>query len=156
MTDIALRLAAGGLSFDLAIEGGGLALDDGLTTAAFLSLFTDRRARPDDELPDDSGYRGGWWGDAVPEAGEAVGDDLIGSRLWLLRRSKRTPDTLRRARDYAEEGLAWMVRDGLAASAAVEVESLGEAPAALTLAIGVVITRPNGSNHRFDFVWDAL
>lgn len=94
--------------FDWAIQRGDLAPDDGLETAIILSLFTDRRALPDDPLPDGSDDRRGWWADAWAEQGP------VGSRLWLLEREKDTRDVVNRARDYAEEALQWLVDDGIA------------------------------------------
>ncbi|WP_064577172.1 phage GP46 family protein [Cupriavidus gilardii] len=85
-----------------------------LYRAVVISLFTWRRAEPDDLLDDDQ--RMGWWGDSYP----AIAGDRIGSRLWLLRRRTLTPEVLRLAVDYAHEALRWMVEDGLAARVAVQ------------------------------------
>lgn len=146
MTDLALiwndELAAG----DLAIEAGDLKTDAGLRTAVLVSLFTNRRAQPDDVLPADDGDRGGWWGDVSPQ----TSNDLIGSRLWLLAREKRLASVLVRARDYCIEALAWLIEDGVAAAVDVEVEAQ-----AAVLAIGVTITRPDGGRSRFDTAWSA-
>jgi phage gp46-like protein len=64
-------------------------LDDtkALATAVVVALGTDALAAPDDVLPDpDSSDREGWWGDLDAEL---IWDGWpIGSRLWLLRRSK--------------------------------------------------------------------
>jgi phage gp46-like protein len=96
---------------DLALNAtGALASDDALQTAVVLSLFLDARARPDDGA---EGHRRGWVGDAfTPE-------DRVGSRLWLLKREKHTEETRRRAEDYANEALAWLVDAGLASSVSV-------------------------------------
>jgi phage gp46-like protein len=69
-------------------------LDDGrlderqaLATAFIVALGTDRLADRTDILPDpDSTDRAGWWGDL--DAAEIWGGWPIGSRLWLLRRTK--------------------------------------------------------------------
>ena len=55
---------------------------DPLTRAVVISLFTWRRAEPDDNAD----VPMGWWGDTWP----AVQNDRYGSRLWLLQRSKLT------------------------------------------------------------------
>lgn len=121
--------------------------DAALRTAILLSLFTDRRAEPDDQLDDPAADRRGWWADAVPP----VEGDLIGSRLWVLARERRSPETVRRAKDMAEEALAWMVADGVAGSVTVESEASG----AVAIALTVTITRPEGSApRRFDFLWE--
>lgn len=148
MTDIALIWD--GTSADIAIEHGDLVLDDGLTTATVVSLFTDRRARADDVLPADDGDRRGWPGDAWAEV---IGDQ-IGSRLWLLGREKELAETLRRARDYGREAMAWMIDDGIAAS--VDVTATAKRRGVLGLA--VTINRRDGGteNHQFDVLWEAL
>jgi phage gp46-like protein len=78
-----------------------------------VGLGSDRRARPDDTLPDEPraapdtvaviGRRRGWIGDALDAQGRR-----IGSRLWLLARSKQTEETRLRAIAYTEEALAWL------------------------------------------------
>lgn len=97
----------------------GLHTAEPLVRAVLISLFTWRRANPDDELPAE--LRQGWWGDSFPIAP----NDRIGSRLWLLSRSKLTDDTVRRAREYAEEALAWLVEDGVMARVDVQAERQG-------------------------------
>lgn len=147
MTDVALRWDTDLFGADLALDGAALATDDGLKTAVIISLFTDARARDDDPLPAE-GDRRGWWGDAEP----AVAQDVIGSRLWLLSREKRLPSVVARAREYAEEALAWLIADGVASAVAVQAEAIGEH----TLGLLVEITRPAGPGRlRFDFVWEA-
>ena len=67
-------------------------LDDtkALATAVCIALGTNALASPDDLLPDpDSNDRCGWWGDLDAEL--IWGGWPIGSKLWLLRRSKITP-----------------------------------------------------------------
>lgn len=119
-----------------------------LERAVIISLFTWRRANPDDELPSTNKF--GWWGDTYPQNT----NDRIGSRLWLLSRAKLTTETVLRAKEYAEESLQWLVDDGVAA--AVQVQS--ERQELDRLALGVKIVRGDGSslNIRFSNVWDYL
>lgn len=77
-----------------------------LTRSVLISLFTWRRAAPDDAVDDDERF--GWWGDSFP----SVADDRIGSRLWLLRRVKLTRQTQLDAEFYAREALQWLIDDG--------------------------------------------
>lgn len=147
MTDIALRFGQARWSADLAIEGGGLATDDGLVTALIISLFTDARARDDDPLPQPGADRRGWWGDPT-----------IGSRLWLLEREKLTEATRLRAHDYVREALAWLTEDGVARDVAIEVAivPISAAHPLGALTIGVTLTRPDGpARQRYDFTWTA-
>lgn len=148
MSDIAL--VWNGIEADLAIEGGDLVLEEGLQTAAVISLFSDRRARPDDVLPADDGDRRGWVGDAWPR----VDGDQIGSRLWLLNREKDIPETLRRAREYARESLAWLIEDGIGASLDVQAS----VPMHGVLRLELTVNRRDGStlNHQFDTLWENL
>ncbi len=107
---------------DLAHGMSGLIKEDGLQSAVLISLLTDRRADPDDELPDDDGRpkaipsdRRGWCGDAL-------GDDRIGSRLWLLVREKQTEEVRQRAIFYAKEALQWLIEDRIASKVDIEAE----------------------------------
>ncbi|OHD24772.1 MAG: hypothetical protein A2Y38_07780 [Spirochaetes bacterium GWB1_59_5] len=126
-----------GSRFDLHLAAGDLVGEQGLRTAVILSLFLDRRAEPDDEIPDGTGDLRGWWGDAYAE----TPGDRIGSRLWLLAREKQLPQVVRRAEEYAREALQWLLDDGIAT--AVEVE--GGIAASGTLALRVRIVAPAGT-----------
>ncbi|MGY2289110.1 phage GP46 family protein [Pseudomonas sp. SDO528_S397] len=81
-------------------------LKNALTRSVLISLFTWRRAAPDDAIDDDERF--GWWGDSFP----TVADDRIGSRLWLLRRVKLSRQTQLDAEFYAREALQWLIDDG--------------------------------------------
>ena len=95
---------------DIEIRGGDVALGHDLETAVIISLFTDKRARPDDILPGASDDRRGWWGDTYSE----IENDPLGSHLWLLHREKQTQQTLNRAREYCQDALQWLIEDGIA------------------------------------------
>lgn len=108
-TDIQLFWDATNYHGDWKIQGPGLASGNDLVTAIMVSIFTDRMAAPDDVIPDGSGDPRGWWGDLG-------GTTQIGSRLWLLKRAKQTPETLQRAYDYIAEALQWLLDDGVVAN----------------------------------------
>jgi phage gp46-like protein len=118
-----------------------------LKTAALISLFTWRRARPDDVLPDKSMGRKGCWIDAVQ------GREM-GSRLWLLQREKQTRAVVQRAKEYAEEALAWLVEDGVCSS----IEVVTEISAPGVLGMQVTFHRDNAVSvkFQFDFAWQNL
>ena len=91
---------------------GDLELDETPVTAMLVSLGSDRRAEPDDELPTGIDAlnaptsfiaRRGWVGDALDAQGRRSG-----SRLWLLDRAKQTEPTRRFCQFWAEEALAWV------------------------------------------------
>lgn len=77
-----------------------------LSNAITISLFTDARASDDDELPDGGTDKRGYWGDIDLDA-----DESLGSKLWLLKRSKITQDTLNKVHDYITEALQWLIDD---------------------------------------------
>ncbi|WP_166359278.1 phage GP46 family protein [Pseudomonas akapageensis] len=109
-------------------------LEDSLTRTVVISLFTWRRAGPDDPVDDDERY--GWWGDSFP----AVADDRIGSRLWLLRRVRLTAQTQRDAEFYAHEALQWLLDDGHVSG----IEVASEKVDINRLNLAVALTLPGG------------
>lgn len=125
----------------------GMTPEDPLVRAVIISLFTWRRANPDDVT---EGRRMGWWGDTT----SAEVNDRIGSRLWLLSREKVLPETINRAREYAREALQWMLDDGLASRVTVEAERRGVDG----IALAVTIIRADGRPLvlRFDDLWETL
>lgn len=121
----------------------GAALDTGddLATAVVISLFTDRQASLDDPLPDGAGDPRGWWADD--------GQFLIGSRLWLLDRSKRTQETLMLAQGYIEEALQWLIDDGVVARFEVFVEWTQSS----MLGARVTAYRSDGTAKAMNYAW---
>lgn len=87
---------------------GTLAVDTTLATSASLALQCDRRAAPDDTLPNDIALlpaqsggllaRRGWVGDVL-------NDVRSGSRLWLLARGKYDEMDRLLGAHYADESL---------------------------------------------------
>jgi len=134
---------------DMALEGLLLAEDDELATAIIISLFTDAQARPDDAIPHNGTDRRGWWADVFADAS----GDAIGSRLWLLFPGKQVRENLVKARQFAEEALAWLVADEIAQRVVVEATN----PRDGILALAVSVHKPDGSRlaYRFDSLWGA-
>jgi phage gp46-like protein len=90
-----------------------------LATAVIVALGTDRHANADDPLPDDySDDRRGWWADT--DAEKIWNGWTIGSRLWLLNRSKITSAasrygaTVARAESYCREALQPFITNRIA------------------------------------------
>ncbi|WP_413676439.1 phage GP46 family protein [Pantoea dispersa] len=121
-------------------------LTDPLTRAVVISLFTWRKAGKDD-VPEE---KNGWWGDTFP----TVQNDRIGSRLYLLKRSKLTNQTPLKARAYITEALQWLTDDGVAAR--VDVTALR--PGINTLSASTVIQKQDGTilTLSFDDLWSEL
>lgn len=145
VADLALTWDPNAAAADLTVRAGDLLLDDGLETAVLLSLFLDARADGEDP-PDGTSDRRGWWGDEFYP-------DSIGSRLWLLSRSKRLSNVRRRLQDLAREALAWMIEDRVAATVDADAEILENG-----YLLKIDIVRPGASSpdrFRYDLNWDA-
>lgn len=148
MTDVALVYKNQG--YDINYFHGELESDEGLETAVIISLFSDRRVLPE-EIDKNSDDLRGWWGD---EFSETPGDQ-IGSRLWLLDRSKIGQETRNRVQEYASEALDWLTDSGVADSVTVTAAILNGNEAIL---LSIEITRPKNrtlSFYRFQLVWDG-
>ena len=153
MTDIALTWNAAIGCYDISMAGFDLATDDGLDTAITISLFTDALADQDDALPgtpQDTDRRGTWM-DAFPlDPAIAPNSDPMGSKLWLLTATELTTETLVRAEDYALDGMAWMIEDGVADK--VDAQATATGISAMNLAIAVT---QGGASKVYDKQWAA-
>ncbi|SAI74561.1 bacteriophage protein GP46 [Bordetella ansorpii] len=142
--DCALSLDPETGLLDMSLDGADFAGDDTLKTAVLLSLCTDRMAQEHEVGPGED--RRGWWADAYA----TPPGDRFGCRWWLLAREKQLPSVVQRARDYAQEALAWMVADGLASAVSVSafVPRMGWLVIYVTL-------RVNGVDRRYRFEWNG-
>nr|BDD45838.1 tail protein [Gammaproteobacteria bacterium] len=133
--DLAIIFTSGnGFRFDIEQADYDLRTESGLRSAVMVSLFTDRRANADDDIPDGTADRRGCWQDSfLDNAG-----DSLGSRLWLLGREKEIPQTLVRAQEYAEEALQWLIDDGVARSVTVTAEHVRSGVLGLQIVIELV------------------
>lgn len=143
MSDIALTWDPKKLAGDFAVSANDIVTDAGLRTALLLSLFTDRQAEPTDVLPNNSGDRRGWWADPT-----------FGSRLWLLQRSKQTPDVPSRAEEYSREATQWLTDTKVTERIDVTSDFLDDGSGYF---VEVSVKRPNVDpvKFRFDRVWAA-
>lgn len=119
-----------------------------LRRAVTISLFTWRRAGPDDVVDDSD--RKGWWGDCAP----SVAGDQIGSRLWLLARRTLVAQTLQDAQAYAEEALAWLVDDQIATLVTVTAARQGND----RMNLRVMLTEQSGETLELNFAdtWELI
>ncbi len=118
-----------------------------LAQLVLLSLLSWRAAGADDPLP--AAERNGWWADALDDT------EPLGSRLWLLARGRASVDSANRAREYAEEALAWMVTDGACETVTVTTELDA---AAGRIALSVVVDAGDGKKIAVQFadLWGAI
>lgn len=89
-------------------------LQDSLTRAVIISLFSWRRADEGDDIESDVSKQG-WWGDSFST-------DRIGSKLWEILRQKLNDETIAKAQEYSRDALQWMIEDGLVTEINVEAE----------------------------------
>lgn len=138
---------------DVEYSNGDLTNENGLKTAVLMSLFTDKRVSIEEALPDvNSNDRKGWWGDQAAQNG-----DIIGSKIWLLRRSKATLENVIKMQSYIKDCLQWMLDDGVAAKIDVAVERIKRLDNSYTLFSLIKIYQSNGSiiEMKFDDLWKA-
>lgn len=128
-----------------------LQVEDTLQTAIILSLFTDKRAGPDDRLPLNETNRRGWAGDEFIADTFSPGRDDWGTLLWLCYTTKVTGDIPAFAEFTCKEGLAWLVRDGIASRVSVTAEWIG--PGADRLAVRPQIYKPDQVSPVYDVLW---
>lgn len=134
--------------FALDASAVDLSTDEGLETAVVISLFTDKRAADDEELPSGVGSRRGWWGDSLAD----VTGDQIGSKLWLLCREKRVQDVRLRAEQYIREALQWMLDTKIATKIDLNVYFDRDT----WLIFEGKIHRPgNPVNYRYNYNWQT-
>lgn len=144
--DVRLLFDGQALDGDVLLASGDLVEENSLQTALLLSLFTDRRATPEQLQRFGGDNPRGWWGDADA----TVPGDAFGSHLWLLEREIELQETLNRAREYGEQAVEWIIEDGLAESIAV----VAAYPQRGVLALQVTPERARGTRERFAFVWE--
>jgi phage gp46-like protein len=129
------------------VESSLLAITDPLARAVVISLFTWKRARPDDETDADLW---GWWGDNVSD----IENDQIGSWLWLLARTVLTQDTLNRTETYATDALQHLLDDLVATRITAVAARVGTNEMSLTVTIYRVDAAP--LTLRFSNVWSLI
>lgn len=146
------------LKFDQEDQYGELIIADrdvdrdlGFETAVLITLGTDKYADDEDELPDDSGYRGGWWGDSIP----VVADYKMGTKLWLLQRAKTEAEIPAIAKEYLIDGFKWMKDDGIVSDVIVNIERRRDLKT--TLAFTLSFIKPEGKTifYKFFYNWEA-
>ncbi|HEX3809613.1 MAG TPA: phage GP46 family protein [Rhizomicrobium sp.] len=123
-------------------SGADLKSGNDLETAVLISLFSDRLAKPDDAIPDNTDNPRGWWGDL--DASKPMG-----SRLWLLERSKLSQKVAIAAQGYITEALQWLIDDGIASKVDVTTQLVPPSQ----LSVRVVITRATGAALSLNYAW---
>ena len=115
---------------NITIKNGQPYMDDGLETAAYISLFS-----------------GDYWGNAISER-----DEKCESKLETLFTRTLTNQARLDAEEYALQALAWMKRSGIAA----KIETEASIPRTGMLGLVVKITQPDGTvaELRYQINWE--
>jgi len=119
-------------------------IEEGLRTSVIISLFTDRRIG-ESELPEGETSRRGFWADSINETN-------IGSRLWLLDRSKVTRETKSRAEEYAYEALEWLIEAEVVTDISVNGIFEGES---LSLEVKLTLPGKKSINQKFNNIIES-
>lgn len=102
-------------------------MQDSLSRAIVISLFSWKRADENDIYDKELGKQG-WWGDSL-------NNDKIGSKLWQLLRNKITSETIFQAEEMVFDALKWLIDDGICTDISVSVERDNDTPDRLNVSI---------------------
>ena len=138
----------------------GLDQTQELVTAVIVALGTNRLALPTDELPglNNDTYRHGWWGDL--NAAEIWGGWQIGSRFWLMRRSKITDSayksgaTIVNAQNYGMEALQPFIDNQICSS--IDVQAFRVSSEQINVHCTLYRGPKSAIQLRFDGMWQEL
>ena len=134
-------------------NAGGLRAKAALYTAVILALFTDARVPENHPLRYLAGDDPrGWWGDGVDVRGD-LGEEPLGSLLWLLERAPLTAQMVRWAETLATDALGPLLRQQAAVRA--EVDATGKEGQG-SLELLVRLYGRDGTkvyDRRFEIIW---
>ena len=128
----------------LFLNGASISADmnDSLSRALVISLFTWRRADTGDDI-DDEQSKQGWWGDTFSE----IKGDRIGSKLWQLTRKTINQDVIKQAIEFTEQALNWMIEDNICSDIEVSAEKSDEDFNRLDVSIKLTTTNGEVKNY---------
>ena len=131
----------------LAENGRDLEADAGFETAILILLFTNLRVIDEELLPGEYTDRSGWWGHEFL-------DFPMGSKLWLLQRSKNNKEVLVLAKQYAEEALQHLIDEGIASEIVVNVSIVGTNTLSFNISCyKQSILEPERFTYKYYFNW---
>lgn len=123
-------------------SSGDIATEDFFDTSLLYSIFGERRASESEVL--ESQRRRGWIGN------ESTPGFENGSKIWLFEQSRIDRDTLNGIQTAAQDGLKWLIEDGLAIST-TSIATLQNGRVVLQ----IVVERPNSKvERRFFTLWE--
>ena len=130
---------------DITIKNGDLESVDDMSTSIELSLLTDQRA-DSTEAPNPL-QRRGWIGDLTPR----TQGFQVGSKLWVYKDKRKTPEIISAIRDAAYKSLEWMLVGKKVERLAVDTE---ETEAGVRLKVDTTVG--NNTTTRYYTLWDNI
>ncbi len=149
MADINLVFPNNNICGDWSFANGDIQHGDDLDTAVSMRLWTWRRAPPGYVPTDPVDGLWGHWSDAVPYRNR-----LLGSRLWLLLRAKKTQETLNLAQFFAVEALEDLQAAGVVNSVTASASWFN----VNFMLLSISLTQPDGTvfSKSYDWAWQTL
>ncbi len=146
-TDLYVEADADGI-YDLVIDDDGdFKKTAGMDSAIFISIFSDRRANPDEVA--DPMKRRGWCGTENTE--DQQGN--VGSGLWLREQSRLSKNDAEFRKMEAYQCLHWLIADSLAKKTEVTITQI---PEDRSEKLNINITAANGGVTNTGFqLWDG-
>ncbi len=145
-TDIHVERDSDGI-YDAVIEDGDLKLTGGMDSSIFISLFTDRRANPDEVA--NPMERRGWCGTQYTP--DQQGNK--GSGLWLYEQRRLSDGVSEGVRMEAYLSLYWKITDRLAKDIDISISKI---PEDRTLKLNAKITAADGGVTNIGYqLWNA-
>jgi len=138
------------------LNSGGLQAEAALETGVVLCLFTDAQLpsnHPLAYLVSDGDFRG-WWGDGIDVRAD-LGETVLGSFLWVLKRAPLTSRTAFWAQSFALQALAPLQTQG----AVVTINAVATIANRNTLLLAIEMFGRDGSkvyDRAFDIIWSQL
>lgn len=134
-----IKLEMANSAFDIVIEDGDFANEDGFDTNIWVSLFSDARANESQVIVPEN--RRGWLGNLVSE----VPERQLGGYLWLAEQRRLNQSTLNEITDYIRKSLEWMIVDEIC----LKIEVTGNIIPRTGIEATVTITAKDGvtSDH---------
>lgn len=147
INDIALEMSPDFGLFDIAIQGSDFKQAVDLKTAIVLSVFSDGRSNADDRVPNSRG----WCGDSL----NLDGEQLTGSKIWLLTNGKLTNQTLTDVEEYARVATQWIIDKQIAKEMEFEATFLNKSEG--RIALRITVTEPKGNvPQEYVYVWNQV
>lgn len=118
--------------FNLTAFTAPMTTEEGLIHAVLQSVLNHAESNENDRARMGNSERGGCWHDVFING--------VGSRDWTLKREKLTEQTIKRAKGFYEDALAWLVNEKHVKAVTIDVFKLSP----IKLGRKIILTLNNG------------